>query len=108
MDRIPFDPYDFFGYLASGLLLVVGMDLVFGFPHILGQDLKAVETTLLLLAVYIAGQMIATPAKALVEDGIVDKILGRPNVNLCRQKRPWLRWLLFPGFYKPLPTQIRE
>jgi hypothetical protein len=108
MDRIPFDPYDFFGYLASGLLVLLGMDLVFGFPHILGRDFKVVETVVLLLAVYIAGQMIATPAKAFLEDGVVDKILDRPNVNLFRLKRPWLRGLMFPGFYKPLPAKIRE
>jgi hypothetical protein len=107
VNRIPFDPYDFFGYLASGLLLIVGMDLVLGFPHVSGQDLKVVDTTLLVFGMYIAGQLIATPAKTVLEDGLVDKILGRPSVNLFRRKRPWVRWLLFPGFYKPLPAQIQ-
>ena len=108
MDGIPFDPYDFFGYLASGLLLIVGMEPVLGFPHITGQDFKVVDTGVLLLAVYIAGQLVATPAKAAIEDGVVDKILGRPNTNLFRKKRPWVRWFLFPGFYKPLPEEIQS
>ncbi len=107
MDRFPFDPYDFFGYLASGLLIVVGMDLVLGFPNVLGRELKAFDTAVLIIAIYIAGQLVATPAKALLEDGIVDKILGRPNVNLFRAKKPRIRGLLFPGFYKPLPSAIR-
>lgn len=107
MNRIPFDPYDFFGYLASGLLVVVGMDRVLGFPQIIGQDLKVVDMALLLLGVYIAGHLIATPAKALLEDFVVDKLLGRPNVNLFRKKSPWIRWFLFPGFYKPLPEAIQ-
>jgi hypothetical protein len=107
VNRIPFDPYDFFGYLASGLLLIVGMDLILGFPHVSGQDLKVADTILLVFGMYIAGQLIATPAKAVLEDGLVDKILGRPSVNLFRAKRPWVRWLLFPGFYKPLPAQIQ-
>ena len=107
MNRIPFDPYDFFGYLASGLLVVVGMDRVFGFPQIIGEDLKTVDMALLLLVVYIAGQLVATPAKALLEDFVVEKLLGRPNVNLFRKKRPWIRRLLFPGFYRPLPEAIR-
>jgi hypothetical protein len=107
MSRIPFDPYDFFGYLSSGLLVVVGMDLVFGFPHVLGQDLKAVDAAVLVLAVYVAGQLVAAPAKAILEDGVIDKVLGRPTQNLLRTKKPWIRWLLFPGYYKPLPAEIR-
>lgn len=107
MNRIPFDPYDFFGYLASGFLLIMGMDLVLGFPHVMGQDFKVVDTVMLLLAMYVAGQLIATPAKAVLEDVVVDKILGRPNANLFRKKRPCVRGLLFPGFYKPLPKETQ-
>ena len=108
MSRIPFDPYDFFGYLASGLLLIVGMDLVLGFPHVFGRDFKMVETILLVFGMYIGGQLVATPAKAILEDTLVDKLLRRPNVNLFREKGPWIRWFLFPGFYKPLPKEIRD
>jgi len=108
MNRIPFATYDFFGYLASGLLLVMGMDLTLGFPRVLGQDLKPIDVVALLLAVYVAGQLVATPSKALLEDGLVEKILGRPNMNLFRPKRPWIRWALFPGFYKPLPWAVQE
>lgn len=108
---LPFDPYDFFGYLASGLVFVVGMDLVLGFPQVLGRDLKLVDGAALLIAIYIAGQIIATPAKALLEDIVVARILGLPSVNLFREKGPGLRWV-FPGFYRPLPAErqgrIRE
>lgn len=107
MDRFPFDPYDFFGYLASGLLIVAAMDVVLGFPRVLGQDLKVVDTGLLVLAIYIAGQLVATPAKAVLEDGIVDKVLGRPSVNLLRKRKSALRFL-FPGFFTTLPEPIRE
>jgi hypothetical protein len=108
MTRIPFATYDFFGYLASGFLLVIGMDVALGFPRVLGQNLTPVEIVALLLGVYVAGQLIATPSKAVLEDGLVEKILGRPNVNLFREKRPVIRGLLFPGFYKPLPSAVRE
>jgi len=107
MEKMPFDPYDFFGYLASGLLIAAGMQIVLGFPQILGKDLKLMDTLFLLLGVYVAGQIAATPAKALLEDLIVDKLLGRPSVNLLREKRPLLSGALFPGFYKPLPKQVR-
>lgn len=108
LQQFPFDPYDFFGYLAAGLLLILGMDLVLGFPHIIGQDLKVLDMTALLLAVYVAGQLVATPAKALLEDLIVDKVLERPNVNLFHSRRRGLRHVFFPGFYKPLPDAIRR
>ncbi len=106
--RIPFDAYDFFGYLASGLLVIAGMELTFGFPQVLGKDLKAVDYAILALATYVAGQIIATPAKALLEDVIVDKILGRPSVNLLRDKGSTAWRLIFPGFYKPLPDERRK
>jgi hypothetical protein len=108
MNRIPFATYDFFGYLASGLLLILGTDLVLGFPRVFGQDLRPVEVMALFLAVYVGGQLIATPSKAVLEEGLVEKVLGRPNVNLFRQKRPLVRSLLFPGFYKPLPPAVQE
>jgi multisubunit Na+/H+ antiporter MnhB subunit len=107
MNKLPFDPYDFFGYLASGLLILVGMDLVFGFPHILGRDFKLVDSAILVIAVYVTGQIIATPAKAFLEDGLVGKVLGRPNVNLFQEKKPRIRGLIFPGFYLALPTRTR-
>ncbi|MGD0264746.1 MAG: hypothetical protein ABSD47_07285 [Candidatus Methylomirabilota bacterium] len=108
MDRLPFDPYDFFGYLASGLLLVVGMELTLGFPRVLGQDLKIVDMAVLLLGIYVAGQILATPAKALLEDLLLGKILCRPSINLFREKRPWVRGFLFPGFYTPLPEPVQK
>lgn len=108
INHIPFDPYDFFGYLTSGLVVIIGMDLTLGFPHILGKDLKVVEGALLLIAVYVVGQIIATPAKALLEDGLIGKILERPSVNLFKEKKVSIRVFLFPGYYTPFPDQTRK
>jgi hypothetical protein len=106
--QMPFDAYDFFGYLASGLLVIVGMEATLGFPQVLGRDFKAVDYAILALATYVAGQIIATPAKAFLEDIVVDKLLGRPSVNLLRDKGPTMARLIFPGFYKPLPDNRRK
>jgi hypothetical protein len=108
MDKIPFDPYDFFGYLASGLLVLVAMQLVLGFPQVLGRELRFLDSALLLLTVYVAGQIVATPAKAILEDLVVDKILRPPSINLFETKKPHIRGFLFPGFYKPLPEATRR
>ena len=108
MNRLPFDPYDFFGYIASGLVLVVGMEITLGFPQVLGKDLKAVEVVVLILAVYVAGQVLAGPAKAVLENLIVDKILKRPSINLFRARPPAMGRFLFPDFYRPLPPTIQN
>lgn len=108
MNRLPFDPYDFFGYLASGLIVVVGMDLILGFPKVLGQEFKTVDAAILILGIYVAGQIVATVAKAALEDGLVKKILRSPTVNLFNEKKPVVRGVLFPGFYQPLPSHIRK
>src|SRR5215510_13241418 len=85
MDRIPLNPYDFFRYLASGLLVVVGMDMVFGFPSVIGTDFKAIESAVLLLVVYVVGHTIATPAKALLEDLVVARLLKR-QILFCLRR----------------------
>jgi hypothetical protein len=56
----------------------------------------------------VAGQIVATPAKAILEDLVVDKILRPPSINLFETKKPHVRSLLFPGFYKPLPEATRR
>ena len=40
MKEFPFDPYDFFGYLASGYIIIVGLEILFGVPHISGSGSK--------------------------------------------------------------------
>ncbi len=84
------------------------MDAVFGFPKILGREPGVIESIALLIAVYVGGQLVATPAKALLEDGLVEKILKRPSVNLFREQKPRIRGLMFPGFYAPLPSETRK
>ncbi len=108
MEKFPFSPYDFFGYLASGYLILIAASVLFGIPPMLGRDLKVVESLALALAAYIVGQMVATPSKALLEDAVVGKLLDRPNVNLFREPPPKLGELLFPGYYVALPPAARR
>jgi hypothetical protein len=108
MKNLPFDPYDFFGYLASGLLILVGMELALGFPHLIGQKLTAVDSLMVLLAAYVAGQLSATPAKALLEQGLAAQLLGRPSENLVSGSSPnRARWL-FRDYFTPLPLTARD
>jgi hypothetical protein len=106
--NIPFSPYDFFGYLAAGFLILIGMEFTLGFPPVLGRNLTIVESAALLMAMYVIGQLVATPAKAVLEDILLGRILGRPNVNLFLDRKPRILGLIFPGFFTPLPMQTRQ
>jgi hypothetical protein len=75
MKDFPFDPYDFFGYLATGLLILFGLQTITGVPEIAGRELKTLDLAIVLMAAYVVGQIAATPAKALLEDTIARKIL---------------------------------
>ena len=107
MDKLPFAPYDFFGYIASGFAFLAGVQLAFGFPPILGHQQTLIESLFLLLAVYVVGHVLAMLAKATWEDLVAHRLLKPPSVNLFREKRPRLRGLLFPGYYKPLTSPTR-
>lgn len=109
MKEFPFDPYDFFGYLAAGFVVLFGLELVVGVPKILGQDLKLLDLTAVVLAAYVAGQIAATPSKWLLEDVIVHRLLKAPSVNLMHEGTYQTRlWLLFPGYFEALPTAIQQ
>jgi len=108
MDKIPFDPYDFFGYLASGLALVIGMELALGFPSVLSAQLSVVQSAFLILAVYVAGHLVANPSKFVLEDVIVKKLLKSPSVILLHPKTPKALKAVFPGYYTALPASIRN
>lgn len=109
MKDFPFDPYDFFGYLAAGFVVLFGLEFTIGVPKIIGQDLKTVDITLLTIAAYIAGQLTATPAKALLESLLVGQLLNSPSVNLMKNKsqRSWLRYV-FPGYFATLPESVQQ
>jgi len=106
MKDFPFDAYDFFGYLATGLLILVGLEHIVGVPEITGKELKTLDLLVVALGAYIVGQITATPAKALLEDFLVGKLLKKPSTNLMREKRPWM-WFAFPGYLSALPAPVR-
>ena len=59
MTSLPFDPYDFFGYVAPGLVVLGGVELTLEHPEILWREHHAVAILFIMLAAYVAGQIIA-------------------------------------------------
>ena len=109
MEKVPFGAYDFFGYVAPGLVVLAGLEWTLGYPHVLHADLKVAAIAVLVLAVYVAGHVVAEPARAVLEDWVARRLLGPPSVNLLSASSPRLAGRLLGSYLVPLPaaTQAR-
>lgn len=110
----PFSDYDFWGYLASGAILLAGVDYACNAGRLIGEaQWSAAEITLAILAVYLAGHVIASASGLLVEGFIGNSLLRSPNpVLLGFEKRgpiqSTLARLIIGRYYQPLPQSMRE
>ena len=106
MEKLPFSAYDFFGYLAAGALLLAAVDLsFFDARHIM--DNPSVTGAILAILAYIAGHLIAGISSAVLERGLVARVLGRPAQVLLTPVGGW-RSRVFAGYLQPLPNPMRE
>ena len=108
MSKIPFTVYDFFAYLSSGSLLVAAFDYSFGYQWLLVEKPRLVFVLLLIFAAYLTGHLVAHLSKLCLEDFLVDKVLKRPAQTLLGKSSPRFFSFLFPGYYKPLPSERQE
>ena len=101
---IPFAPYDFFGYLASGFALLLGCQLIADVPPVLGRQHTPMELALLVFGAYLVGHLVAAAAKPVLEDWFVHHVLRPPSHNLLtRRSTLWRR--VCPGYFKLLPPK---
>lgn len=109
MDKLPFTVYDFFGYLASGLVLLVGIVAAFVGDEILSKTPGLIMGFFLVVAVYIAGQVVANVAGDLLERRIVRKRLGMPTAILLGKLEPGPRSRrILPGYFTPFPKDVQD
>lgn len=82
MKDLPLSVYDFFGYLANGLILLlltaVAFDLHVGSIH----ELNAVEITVVIVVAYAVGHVVAYLAGVGIEYYFVGWVLGRTEATL--------------------------
>lgn len=78
MPTLPFSAYDFFGHLTTGALALIVVSALVGAPVLFGATVTTVEGVVLILAAYVLGQIIAAPAKLILEDWIAQKIVKSP------------------------------
>lgn len=110
MEKVPFNTYDFFGYLASGLSLTAAIDYGFGGQIMFAQHTASVyEYALVILASYVTGHVIAHVSNVCLADIFTQKLLGIPfDVLLVKKGKPRLMRWLFPGYFKSLPEYTRQ
>lgn len=105
MDKTPFSVYDFFAYLASGAMIVVTLDYLFGEQLVLRPTLSVQIFTLLVIASYIVGQVISHLSAVVLEQWLVKRLLGGSTGVLMageHSRSPWAR--LFPQYFHGLKS----
>lgn len=112
MPSIPFSAYDVFAYLASGFVVIAAADFAFPGTWILDADLTVIQVFVWVGVAYIVGHVVAAVSAPLFQELVVEEKLGKREKALFggaewqRRTKSWLKWL-FPGYFEPLPAEIR-
>ena len=106
MDKIPFSVYDFFGYLAAGLVVVAAADFAFRSGSGLSATLGLGATFVWIVVIYVTGHIVAAISAFLLEDGFARRWLGPPEEILFRERLTGkLREHLFSNYHRALPKE---
>ena len=114
MDKLlRFSDYDVFAYLASGFAALAGWDLLFATGYVIGAQWSVSSGTLTIVAAYVIGQIIASPAAWLIERQLVRRALGHPASVLMRTEplsgwRKWASHFALAEYYRPLDPAVAE
>jgi hypothetical protein len=107
MSSLPFSVYDFFGYLASGVVVLAGLTAAFVGYGPFQESPNLIVGLLIVIAAYILGQIVANIAGDLIERRLVRGRLGAPtDILVGNQASPRLAKAL-PGYYTPLPRGVQ-
>lgn len=109
MNQLPFSVYDFFGYLASGAVVLAGITVAFVGYAPLRNTPGLLIGLLLIIAAYVIGHIVANLTGDLVERRIVANRLQRPTDILLGFHTPSARMAaLLPGYSSPLPPAVGD
>ena len=110
MGDVPFNAYDFFGYLACGALVVMLWDYIYGPQLIMQANHDFIDYAILLIGAYSAGHVISQLAERILQGAVVTRRLGQPTrVLMAETAVPGaLRGFLFNSYFHPLPEFTRD
>jgi len=109
MNQLPFTVYDFFGYLASGAVVLAGCTAAFvGYEPFEGSP-GVLVGFILVIAIYVLGHIVANLAGDLIERRLVRSHLNPPTEILLGFRAPGkVEAKLLPGYSTPLPAGVRD
>jgi hypothetical protein len=111
--NIPFSPYDFFGYLANGFLIICAFEYAFFGTALAERDWKVGPAVFFAVLAYIIGHIVANLSSYFLEHKLVRGTLKSPEETLftkAKQKgeRRTLAERLFPIFCQPFPPETQK
>jgi hypothetical protein len=109
MNQLPFSVYDFFGYLASGVVVLAGLTTAFIGYEPLQKSPSLLVGLLLVIAAYVVGHILGNLAGDLIERRLVRNRLRPPTDILLGSHAPGrLVRAIFPGYSTPLPSGVQN
>lgn len=109
MNQLPFSVYDFFGYLASGVIVLGGLAAAFVGYEPLQDPPSLLVGILLIITAYVVGHIVANLAGDLIERRLARNYLGAPTEILLGSRTPGgAAGAILPGYSTPLPSGVQD
>ena len=106
MGRIPFSVYDFFGYLSSGTIALVGASFAYQGVDAFRLELTVSQGLACVIAAYLAGHVVASVSSFLLERRLTRRLIGSPTSWLFAQEVQAACWRrVLNQYHKPLPEE---
>lgn len=113
MEKLPFNIYDFFAYLASGFIVLAAVDFAFDLGWLFKKEVGIPLIVFGVVAAYIVGHVNASLSGYFIETLVVRRLLHEPEIILFEDcpAQGWAnrtRRFVFSGFYRPLTETTRS
>ncbi|MCG8097226.1 MAG: hypothetical protein JAZ17_26990 [Candidatus Thiodiazotropha endolucinida] len=109
-DWFPLTSYDFYSYLACGMVFLFGLDYWYSGGVYLLREWTVLQGVLAVALSYIIGQIIAIPASMILEHWLVRSVLRAPAKLLLSEDQSRLEGFIEKYFigrhYSPLPKNV--
>lgn len=108
MSNIPFSIYDFFAYLASGVIVIGATDLALGGLLFDSETFPFAQALLLIALAYLLGHVVAHLSSTFLENLLVRRVLKSPEDHMFREKQSTILSRVLPGYTAPLPARTQK
>lgn len=110
----PFTDYEFYAFMAAGMLLIAAVDYSVGGAVLVSRtDWNVIDGVFWTIIAYLLGQICAAPSSALLEHLVARRLLSVPaDIQLGLKRRNAVEYLLAalfaPREYAPMSEGIRQ